>query len=193
VNRTDPAPSLVSEQRTRERYSSRRWECLANVTTGTGSSSSRTGQVLREHAAHPPAYPAAYPVRHVSGIGAKRFRTVCRGYHGTRRWKSPKGTGHHLGLNLVILRGHGFNSSTVPARDGGRHEGCVDHSCSTAVRQFECSMVRLFPLLAASRLVPAGPCLGARGVPTHSTARTRASISGYDVTAFPPAALIAKS
>jgi len=40
---------------------------------------------------------------------------------------TEKGTGHHLGPNLVILRGHGSNSSASPPGDVGRHEGWAAH------------------------------------------------------------------
>jgi hypothetical protein len=38
-----------------------------------------------------------------------------------------KGTGHHLERNLVILRGHGFNSSAAPPGGVGRQEGWAAH------------------------------------------------------------------
>ena len=36
---------------------------------------------------------------------------------------AKKGTGHRLGTDLVMLRGHGCNLSAAPPRDVARHEG----------------------------------------------------------------------
>ena len=55
-----------------------------------------------------------------------RFLSVSTGFSaGVMLYVSfaKKGTGHHLGLNLLILRGHGFNSSPAPPGYVGRHEG----------------------------------------------------------------------
>jgi hypothetical protein len=41
--------------------------------------------------------------------------------------RDAEGTGHHLERNLVIVRGHGFNSSAAPPGDVGRHEGWASH------------------------------------------------------------------
>jgi hypothetical protein len=95
---------------------------------------------------------------------------------------TKKGTGHHLGPNLVILRGHGFNSPAVPPLGSLL---CVPPA------------LRLLPASRASSLSLSlslsASVLSARGIPTRSTGRTRSSTSAYGFTASPPAALIAKN
>ena len=111
-----------------------------------------------------------------------------------------EGTGHLLWRNLVILREHGINSSAV--RRLGRCSAVLPRClCPPAV-----AVARLgsrlsasglspacCPLPAPSRLLPRGPSLGTRSLPTPRTDRTRSSPSRYGVTALPPAALIAKN